>query len=179
MDQVKLSPGMLTEAIALIADGTISSKIAKELLPELLEGAAEGSGVAALVEQKGMGQISDPEEIKAVIQKVMDANPKQVEEFRCGCAACGLHMQMCRHVELHYGACAGLLVLLWRCAGSSKSSWTARLAAMQCRLACCIVSRLQVFHVHMHASSSLALSSAMCIPAGEARPSCSPFSRGR
>ena len=84
MDQAKLSPKTLADTIKLIQQETISSKIAKELLPDLLEGAAEAEGVAALVESRGMGQISDESEITAAIQRVMDANGKQVEEFRCG-----------------------------------------------------------------------------------------------
>lgn len=84
MGALKLSPPSLAEMIRLISDGTISGKIAKELLPDLLEGAAEGSGVAALVEERGMGQISDSDAIVAMIQKVMDANPVQLEQYRGG-----------------------------------------------------------------------------------------------
>lgn len=83
IDEVKISPKTLAETIALIADGTISSKIAKELASDLLEGVAEGSGVAALVEERGMGQISDEASITAMIQQVIAANPKQAEQYRC------------------------------------------------------------------------------------------------
>jgi aspartyl-tRNA(Asn)/glutamyl-tRNA(Gln) amidotransferase subunit B len=83
IDEVKISAKTLAETISLIADGTISSKIAKELAPELLEGVAEDGGVRALVEERGMGQISDEQEIRAIIQKVIEANPKQAEQYRC------------------------------------------------------------------------------------------------
>jgi Asp-tRNA(Asn)/Glu-tRNA(Gln) amidotransferase B subunit len=83
MGAVKLSPCTLADTIVLIQNDTISSKIAKELLPALLEGEAEADGVAALVEAKGMGQISDEGEITKVIEAVMAANPKQVEQYRC------------------------------------------------------------------------------------------------
>ena len=83
IDDVKISPKILAETISLIADGTISSKIAKELAGDLLEGAAEGCGVAALVEERGMAQISDAAAITVLIHTVIEANPKQVEQYRC------------------------------------------------------------------------------------------------
>ena len=83
MDAVKLSPKILAETIALIHSDAISSKIAKELAPDLLAGAAEERGVAALVEERGMGQISDEGAVAAAIQAVMEESPKQVEQYRC------------------------------------------------------------------------------------------------
>jgi aspartyl-tRNA(Asn)/glutamyl-tRNA(Gln) amidotransferase subunit B len=83
MSDVKFSPKSLAETIQLIKDDVISSKIAKELLPSLLEGEAEEKGVAGLVEERGMGQISDEGKIREFIQEAMDANPKQLELFRC------------------------------------------------------------------------------------------------
>ena len=79
-----MSASTLAETISLVADGTISSKIAKELAPELLDGVAEQSGVAALVEERGMAQISDEVEISAIIQRVIEANPKQADQYRYG-----------------------------------------------------------------------------------------------
>ena len=84
MADVRLSPKTLAETIALVKADTISSKIAKELLPALLAGEAEGAGgVAALVEERGMGQITDEGAVRALIQAAMDANPKQLEQYRC------------------------------------------------------------------------------------------------
>lgn len=84
MDAVKFSAAALAETIALIKSGAISSKIAKELLPELLDGAADAAGgVAAVVEAKGMGQISDEGKVRELINAVMAANPKQVGQYRC------------------------------------------------------------------------------------------------
>lgn len=83
---VKISAQTLAETIALIEDGTISSKIAKELAPELLDGAAEAAGVAALVEERGMGQISDEGDILAMIDAAIADNPKQLEQYRCDSA---------------------------------------------------------------------------------------------
>jgi aspartyl-tRNA(Asn)/glutamyl-tRNA(Gln) amidotransferase subunit B len=57
MDGVALTPATLAEMIALIEEGVISGKIAKDVLPKLLEG--EGaSGLRAYVESQGLVQIS-------------------------------------------------------------------------------------------------------------------------
>eukprot|EP00892_Ulva_mutabilis_P012041 jgi/Ulvmu1/9209/UM005_0309.1 len=82
--EVKISPQTLAEVIALIEDGTISSKIAKELTPDLLEGVAEAGGVVSLVEERGMGQISDDEAILAMIEAAIADSPKQLEQYRAG-----------------------------------------------------------------------------------------------
>ena len=71
----------LAEMVGLIEDGTISGKIGKEILPELL---TEGGSTRAMVEEKGLSQVSDPAEIEAIIDGVMDANPQQLEQFRAG-----------------------------------------------------------------------------------------------
>jgi aspartyl-tRNA(Asn)/glutamyl-tRNA(Gln) amidotransferase subunit B len=76
-----LKPEMLSELILLIEDGTISGKIAKEILPELLE---KGGSAKAIVEAQGLTQISDPAKIEAMIDAVMAANPDKVEQFRAG-----------------------------------------------------------------------------------------------
>ena len=79
--QLKLIPAHLAELLALVADGTISGKIAKDLLPDLLAG---GSSPKALVQQRGLVQISDTSEIEALVDAVLAANPGQVAEFRGG-----------------------------------------------------------------------------------------------
>lgn len=76
-----LTPPILAEMIALIEDNTISGKIAKELLPELIQ---KGGSVKELVEAKGLVQISDEGAIKAIIQGVLDDNPDQLTQYRAG-----------------------------------------------------------------------------------------------
>lgn len=57
MDGLAITPGALAEMITLIEGGTISGKIAKDVLPRLLDG--EGNaGVKAFVEKEGLVQIS-------------------------------------------------------------------------------------------------------------------------
>jgi len=57
MDSLAITPAALAEMIALIEEGVISGKIAKDVLPRLLEGQGN-SGVKAFVEKEGLVQIS-------------------------------------------------------------------------------------------------------------------------
>jgi len=83
MGELRLGPWLLAEMILLIEDGTISGKIGKEILPRLLQGEVEDN-LRGYVEEKGLVQISDPEVISGWIDKVLAANPSQLEEYRAG-----------------------------------------------------------------------------------------------
>ncbi|MEW5859200.1 MAG: Asp-tRNA(Asn)/Glu-tRNA(Gln) amidotransferase subunit GatB [Cyanobacteriota bacterium] len=79
--EIALKPQILAELISLIEDGTISGKIAKEILPELL---SKGGSAKELVESKGVKQISDKGELEKIINEVLAANPKELEQYRSG-----------------------------------------------------------------------------------------------
>ena len=79
--EIALTPDGLAELVNLIADGTISGKIGKEVLPELL---VEGGSAKALVEKKGLIQISDAGELEAIIDAIIAAHPEEVEKYRGG-----------------------------------------------------------------------------------------------
>jgi len=81
IDDLALKPAELAELVGLIVDGTISGKIAKEILPELL---TEGGSPKALVDKKGLVQISDAGAIAAMIDEVLAAHPTELEQFRAG-----------------------------------------------------------------------------------------------
>ena len=78
-----LSAVALAEFTAMIEDGVISGKIGKDILPDLLTG-ADGKTPGEIVEERGLKQISDPAEIEAIVDKVLAANPGQLEQFRGG-----------------------------------------------------------------------------------------------
>ncbi|MEN9266121.1 MAG: Asp-tRNA(Asn)/Glu-tRNA(Gln) amidotransferase subunit GatB, partial [Thermostichales cyanobacterium BF4_bins_65] len=78
---IALTPAALAELLSLIDKGTISGKIAKELLPELL---AKGGSPAQLVQERGLTQISDTSALRAVIAEVLAANPEQLSQYRSG-----------------------------------------------------------------------------------------------
>ena len=74
-------PTQLAEMVKLIDAGKISGKIAKEILPELLE---KGGSPAAIVDDRGLGMISDPDAITAIVVELLAAYPDEVEAFRGG-----------------------------------------------------------------------------------------------
>ena len=65
----------------VIADGTISGRMAKEVFDAMWE---SGKSAAAIVEERGLKQISDSGEIEAIVEKIVADNPGQVEQFRSG-----------------------------------------------------------------------------------------------
>ena len=77
----RIVPSMVAELVALVEDGTISSKQAKEVFAEM---AATGDAPGAIVELTGMKQVSDSGEIEAVVDRIIAANPGQVEQYRGG-----------------------------------------------------------------------------------------------
>jgi aspartyl-tRNA(Asn)/glutamyl-tRNA(Gln) amidotransferase subunit B len=81
ISQSPISAAMLGGLIALIEDNTISGKIAKDVLDFMFE---TGKDAAAIVEEKGMKQVTDTGAIEKVIDEVMTANPDKVAEYRSG-----------------------------------------------------------------------------------------------
>jgi aspartyl-tRNA(Asn)/glutamyl-tRNA(Gln) amidotransferase subunit B len=77
-----VSAQQLAGIVLRIADGTLSSKLAKEVLEALWFG--EGKDADAVIEARGLKQMSDAGAIEALIDEVLAANPKSVEEFRAG-----------------------------------------------------------------------------------------------
>jgi aspartyl-tRNA(Asn)/glutamyl-tRNA(Gln) amidotransferase subunit B len=81
IEAVKVTAESLASMIKLIEDGIISGKIAKEVLVEMYR---TGEAPAAIIEEKGLIQISDSSALEAAVAEVLAQNPAQVEEFRSG-----------------------------------------------------------------------------------------------
>ncbi len=79
---VSLTPTILAGIVRRIADGTLSNKLAREVFEALWAG--EGKDADAVIAARGLKQISDSGAIEALIDAVLAANPKSVEEFRAG-----------------------------------------------------------------------------------------------
>src|SRR5450830_76975 len=77
-----VSAGQLASLIGRIVDGTISNNAARQVFEALWIG--EGSDVDALIEAKGLKQMSDTGELEKIIDEVLAANAKNVEEIRAG-----------------------------------------------------------------------------------------------
>ena len=80
-DKSPIPAAELGALVKLIDDGTISGKQGKDVLVEMF---ATGKTAAALVAEKGLMQVSDTGEIDRVIDEVIAANPKQLEQYRTG-----------------------------------------------------------------------------------------------
>ena len=76
-----MASGELAAMIRLIDDGTISGKIAKDILLEMFD---TGQSPTSIVEAKGLIQISDESELERIVAEVVAGNPGPVEDFRNG-----------------------------------------------------------------------------------------------
>ena len=80
-DAIPFSAENLAELIVLIDKGTISSSIAKKVLVEMFEHPRDPEDI---IDEKGWVQISDEGAIKEVVLKVLENNPKSVEDYKAG-----------------------------------------------------------------------------------------------
>ena len=81
IDESKVTSQNLAELITLIDKGTISSKIAKQVFEDMFE---TGENAKDIVEKKGLVQMSDEGAIKEIVQKVVDANPQSIADYKAG-----------------------------------------------------------------------------------------------
>ena len=81
LDESPVSPKQAAELLRLVADGTISGSISKQVFEIMLE---TGQAASAIVEEKGLKQTSDTGAIEAEIAKIMAANEDKVAEYRSG-----------------------------------------------------------------------------------------------
>lgn len=77
--QSPISAQNLGRLLDLIADGTISGRIAKDLFVAMEE---TGKDPAALVEERGLKQVTDSGAIEAAVKAVVDANPDKVAAYK-------------------------------------------------------------------------------------------------
>ncbi len=76
-----ITPAALAAMLAMIDKGVISGKTAKQVFEEMY---ATGKDPAAIVASKGLEQVSDHGELDGVIDGIIEAHPRQVEEYRQG-----------------------------------------------------------------------------------------------
>ena len=81
LDESPVNPKQAAELLGLVADGTISGSIAKQVFEIMLE---TGQGASAIVEEKGLKQTNDTGAIEAEIAKIMAVNEDKVAEYRSG-----------------------------------------------------------------------------------------------
>src|SRR5699024_6391515 len=83
IEQAKVSPTQLAGLIARIADQTISNKIARDVFQAMWEGEHDGQA-DAIIDAKGLKQITDTGAIAAMVDEVLAANPAMIEQYRAG-----------------------------------------------------------------------------------------------
>jgi aspartyl-tRNA(Asn)/glutamyl-tRNA(Gln) amidotransferase subunit B len=81
IETYRVSPSMLGRLIRMIESGAIGGKVAKDVFDEM---SASGDQPDAIVEKRGLTQISDPDVIRDAAARVVAANPVQVEQYRAG-----------------------------------------------------------------------------------------------
>ncbi|WP_445506883.1 Asp-tRNA(Asn)/Glu-tRNA(Gln) amidotransferase subunit GatB [Niallia sp. 03190] len=81
LSDVGLTPENLAGMIKLIENGTISSKIAKQVFKELIE---KGGNAESIVKEKGLVQISDEGALLKIIGEALDNNPQSIDDFKNG-----------------------------------------------------------------------------------------------
>jgi len=81
MTQCPIKPEQLGSILKRIADGTISNSAAKEVFRSMW---AEGGEVDAIIEAKGLKQVSDPGAIERIVDEIIAANADKVAEYRSG-----------------------------------------------------------------------------------------------
>jgi aspartyl-tRNA(Asn)/glutamyl-tRNA(Gln) amidotransferase subunit B len=81
LSQSPVTPKMLADMILLVEKGTISGKIAKTVMEEMYK---TGKAPAAIVEEKGLVQISNSGELEAIVDSVMTQHADAVAQFRSG-----------------------------------------------------------------------------------------------
>ena len=81
IEQAPVSAAQLAALIGRISDNTISNNAARQVFEGLWNGEGE---VDAIIEAKGLKQMNDTGELEKIIDEVLAANPKNVEEFKAG-----------------------------------------------------------------------------------------------
>ena len=81
IEESPVSPSAAAELLALVADGTISGSLAKQVFEIMLE---TGDGAAAIVEQRGLRQTSDTSAIDAIIEDILAANADKLLQYKAG-----------------------------------------------------------------------------------------------
>ncbi len=76
-----VSAERLGELVALVRTGALSGKLAKDIFPRMIE---TGEAASAIMDREGLRQISDSGALDKILDDVLAANPKQVEQYRSG-----------------------------------------------------------------------------------------------
>ncbi len=77
----RISPGMLAELLQLMDKGVVSGKMAKTIFEDMYE---SGRTASVIIKEKGLIQVSDEDELRTLIRKVLAESPKEVARYHAG-----------------------------------------------------------------------------------------------
>jgi aspartyl-tRNA(Asn)/glutamyl-tRNA(Gln) amidotransferase subunit B len=81
IEQAPVAAKHLGELVALVVKGELTGKLAKEVLPKMFE---SGEAPSVIVEREGLKTISDSGALEKIVDEVIAANSKQVEQYKGG-----------------------------------------------------------------------------------------------
>ena len=81
MENISITPAQLVELLKLVKNNEISGNTGKEVLKEMF---STGKNAGDIVKEKGLAQMSDTGELEAIIEEIVAANPKSVEDIGAG-----------------------------------------------------------------------------------------------
>ncbi|MFA6472195.1 MAG: Asp-tRNA(Asn)/Glu-tRNA(Gln) amidotransferase GatCAB subunit B, partial [Candidatus Latescibacterota bacterium] len=79
--EFKVKPRMLSGLISLIGEGVVSGLMAKTIFDEMI---ATGKDPDTIIEEKGLRQISDKDELRQAARKAIDSHPDEAARYRAG-----------------------------------------------------------------------------------------------
>lgn len=82
VEEIPITPKHLAELITLIKKGTISGKIAKKVIVKMFDEPEKSP--QTIVEENGWAQMNDTAELESIIEKIVEDNPKSVEDIKGG-----------------------------------------------------------------------------------------------
>ena len=77
----RVNPGALARLLTLVEQGSISGKLAKAVFEDMV---ASGRNPEAIIQEKGLAQISDTGALEALAREIISANPKEAADYRAG-----------------------------------------------------------------------------------------------
>jgi len=81
LENIKVSPTGIADLLTEVEKGRLSTTMAREVMREMFK---TGKGVAQIIEERGLRQISDKESLNAIAEEVIKENPKAVQDFQKG-----------------------------------------------------------------------------------------------
>jgi glutaminyl-tRNA synthetase len=81
LSELPVTPRTLAELVALLAEDTISQPVAKEIFAEMVE---EGGDPRKKVKERGLEKMSDPDDLRPLVEEVLEAHPEEVDGYREG-----------------------------------------------------------------------------------------------